>query len=1128
MAKYELNDNQKKAIQSDNPRILVSASAGTGKTFVMVERVINLILTKKIPIDKFLLVTFAKASAEEMRERIYKALYDNVEKDVFLIEQLKKLPLSAISTLHSFCADLIRQYFYAINVPPKFSVLEPTKISLIKDKVIEELFDEKYEKKDENFLRLADIFAVSRQDKGLKEIVLSLFEFSRGLDDPDVFLTCSAFSNYDHVDVFKRILANRIDRKLHEFKNAFVQLSSQCNSNVLFADKTMLLNFVTYIDDILNTDNLANKLSIITDIAFTSLKALSKDALLFDKEIHENIKTQKTDLKKFFDKTKELSDIVDDDASISKIKNDVISLSNLTVEFAKAYADEKMKIDSLDFSDMEHFALKLLNDSDVLADIQARFDYIFVDEYQDTSKVQEALISAISSKNLFMVGDIKQSIYSFRQCDKNIFASKEKKYRQNVDGQLIFLNQNFRSGGKILSFVNQVFKNIMTAELGDDYEHNSMFDIKDDYGDVEMDILVTSKENEPALPKVYSVLEDLEKDDEFLNAQKEGRMIASKIKSLVGTSFFDGKITRQIRFSDFAILLRSISSTHAENIFKTLKDSGIPVTISASDSSLLDYPEVCQVMNFLSVLINFQKDIPLISVLRSPFFSFDDNELLDIRQSGEGKFFFECLKSIKSDHKLFPKIKSFMDTINFYRQVALARGGIYALSRAISELPFETLVRALPYGSEKFTRVEKFLQLIQSIDENKNLVELYLSIEKLKDELKLKDSDVSGDAVKMITIHKSKGLEFPICFVCGITRQFNPKSATEKVIYHADFGIALKDFDIDNRKRKKAIPYEAISKIIADENIEEELRILYVALTRAKNMLFLTCTVPAKKDGELTLSDLASPITSSEGVYSANTYLKFLLGAILNEKDCKIKINIINDEGEKQEQTKLKLENTLVDESVKDAVLCNLEYSYPHTVDLTLPTKFSASSLKRQIHIEEDVAYAVRPRFSEDASKIGLAYHKILELSAPFATFEDVQKTVDFIVENKLFTSEIMQKVNLNSCVKTLSLPFMDYGVQISEKPFIGYFEAEKFTEYKSNNKVLIQGVIDLLLYNEASNSCVLVDYKFSKVQDDKILKERYREQLEIYRYAVTHILKLKVEKTYIVNVSNGHYIEIE
>ncbi|MEG2002757.1 MAG: UvrD-helicase domain-containing protein, partial [Clostridia bacterium] len=814
----------------------------------------DLIIHKKVPIDRFLLVTFANASAEEMRERIHKALYENLDNDFFIVEQLKKLPQASISTLHSFCSDLIRRYFYAIDIPPKFSILEPTKASLLKSRAIETLFDKKYEAKDPDFLRLVDIFSKSRNDDGLSDTLLSLYEFSRGIDDPLLFLTKTAFENYDNPAVFESLLSNRIDRKLSEFKRSTLDILDYMYSTVLDNDKTLCMNFVVQIDDILAQKTLGLKIQKIADISFPNLKRLKANCEYNEVNIHEKVGEIKSSLTKYLNSIKNYSDYLSNDAAILKIKNDVKMLCDLTIEFADAYALEKKKIDSLDFSDLEHFALKLLQNKEVLTDIQDKFDYVFVDEYQDTSKVQEALISAISTHNLFMVGDIKQSIYSFRQCDKNIFAEKEHRYKGNSVGELIFLNQNFRSGGKILNFVNQVFKNIMTAEVGDDYRANSMFDIKDGNGDVEMDLLIASKDDDEALPKIYSVKEDSQKDDEFVNAEKEGKLIANKIQSLVGTSFFDGKIERKITYSDFAILLRATSSTHAECVYKTLKDSGIPITISSSDSSLLDYPEVCQVINFISVLVNFQKDIPLLSVLRSPFFQFDDNELLEIRKCGTGKFFFECLKTIPADHPIFPKIKRFFDTIQFYKTVALARGGVYALSRAITETPFEMLTLALPYGGDKMKRVDKFIQLISSLDENKNLVELHLSIEKLKDELQLKDSDVTNDAVKMMSIHKSKGLEFPICFVGGITSTFNFKSASANVLFHSNFGVTIRDFDTDKRRRKDSLPYYAISQLIKDESVEEELRILYVALTRAKNKLFLTGIVKERSGGITSLN----------------------------------------------------------------------------------------------------------------------------------------------------------------------------------------------------------------------------------------------------------------------------------
>ncbi len=1179
MANINLNENQKRAISSNAKNILVSASAGTGKTFVMVERIVDIIINKKTPIEKFLVVTFAKASAEEMKERIFNRLYDNIEESPFVKEQIKKLQSASISTMDSFCSDLIRRYFYAIDIQPKFSIIDETKSALMMKNAMEELIEDKYQEKDLPFLRLVDIFNVSRKDQGLTDIIFELYKFSRSLPNPREFLENQAVINFDKPQVFENIFVENINNELKYSQGEIVEFQREMITPTLDMDKAFLENLWEYLEAIIKCKNLPEKVELIANITFSRLNTNKGKFEIFETELHEKIQKFKARLTKSLAKKATLSKIIGNTQYVEDVKKDAVALCGLAVEFSDRYKAEKSKKGLMDFSDLIHNTLTLLENPEIRKDVQDSYDYVFVDEYQDTSKVQEALILTISTKNLFMVGDIKQSIYGFRQCDKNIFATKEKNYHKGENGEVIYLNQNFRSFGKILKFVNLVYKNVMTADVGDDYLKNSMFDVMSDEGSVDISLVAVSGAKEVVEPKIYSVMEDKFKDEELVANEMEGHLIANKIQGLVGTTFFDGKVERKIKYSDFCILLRAVSGSHGEAIYKTLQDCGIPTTITSSGNSIGDHKEVLQVLNFIYILQNYKDDVPLLSVLKSPFFSFTDSELIKIRKNSKKKFFFECLAdyagilidgggdnssntnyktssenaitnqavenqdlsknaitnqsftketAFENSNELFVKVNEFFAMRDYYRKVAMASGGVHALGRAVEETPFEMLTAAEVYGGEKIKRVKKFLDLINSLEDNNNLVELVDNLKKMKDQLKLNDSDGGNDVVRIMTIHKSKGLEFPICFVSGIHKKLNLKDSTKKILCHSDFGLSMNYYNENRKVKNKILSYFTLSEILVKETIQEELRMLYVALTRAKTKLILTGWV---KDNDCEVSGLdklnIKQIKSKEDFYQCRSYLDFVVGGIIHEENKIANVNIVREDIEKEQKKTVELSLSSVDENAKHALDCNLHYQYPYLVDTKTPTKFSASSLKREGLVEEEVSYVIQSKFNEEASKVGSAYHKVLELAKPLATLEQVKSVLLQAGENELIQPEYLSKVDADTVYRTLNLPFMNFGTATTEQSFMGYFKGERFTAHQTEKRVLIQGVLDLMLVNKEKNQCILVDYKYSSAKNIEVLKERYSQQMDIYSYAIENILKIKIEKIYIVNVRTGEFIEI-
>lgn len=1125
----KLTKSQQEAINSTNPRILVAASAGTGKTYVMVKRIIKLICENKVPINQMLIVTFAKASAEEMRTRIRLALEENAENDKFVQEQLKLLPLASISTLHSFCSELIKKYFYYLNIPPKYSILDPDRAKLLQLNSIEECFLKHYEENDIEFLRIVEIFAKSRKDEGLAEQILMLYHFSRALENPNDFLNNIAANNIENSEFYYSIIANDFNRISNDYLKYAKHLLIDLNSSSLIKQREILL---TIIDKLAKATEIQSPKELIKHLAimqnFSTTRFVKKNATANDIDANEAFKKLKKEFQLLNTEAAKISNLFDKNNS-KQIKTDLQKLVDITQEFAEIYQNKKLKIDSLDYSDLEHYAKELLSSKEIILDIQNQFKYVFVDEYQDTSRIQEALISTISQNNLFMVGDIKQSIYAFRQCDKTIFQEKQLSYNGGENGEVIYLNKNFRSGGKILSFVNEIFSKIMTGTVGDDYINNSMFQDLDSTGSVELALSVNDSIAEDAKPTIYSVMENKDRDDTYLADEKEGLMIVEKINSLVGTPFPNEETDRTIRYSDICILMRAISSPHAKTIIKTLKDNQIPVTISADDGDITQYPEILQVYSFLQILLNYKNDIPLLTVLKSPFFSFSDSELLEIKQSSNSTFFHESFFEAKERLNLENKVNDFFEKISYYRTIAFARGGAYALSRAITETDFEILTLAMPYGDEKISRIKEFLSLVTKLDEEKNLSKLVTSLEKLENNLKISESTSQNDTISCMSIHKSKGLEFPICFISGIHRKFNVNDTRNKLLCDRNFGLAMNYYEIEERKKYESLQKIALAKNKRNTLIEDELRLLYVAMTRAKQVLIMTGSVNEKKDTEInSIRDLSfSEITSSSQLLSTTSYLAMLVGGIKACGPTSAKYTFYRNSNNRKVIAPIDVNLNLFDSIAKSNIENNINYSYPHSIDLTLPTKFAASSLKRDFYVETDTSYIVKNQFMEKSAELGTAYHKLLELSSPKFDFKNLNLLKDELIENEIISKKIANDIDLSIIKNIYDLPIMQTGDLIKEKPFIGYFPANLFTEYNSKEKVLIQGIIDLIIFDRSKNSAILVDYKFSNTKSEKTLRERYSQQLNIYKYAIENILKIKVEKSYIINIKYGIKIEI-
>ncbi len=899
-------DEQKNAIYLKDNNILVAAAAGSGKTAVLVERIINKIVNENIDIDKLLVVTFTNAAASEMRERILKAIYkkqDESEKqeDVEnLQKQINLLNKASICTIDSFCLDIIRNNFYELNITPNFRIADTAETELLKQETLEELFEKKYEEKNEDFQKLIKTYTSYRDDTPLKELILKIYTYIESSPFPEEWLEEKIeMFNIENVNMdfaktkWGEILLKDVNDELID---SIAALNTQMNRLSVEKD---LEKFVLLIKQDIsqlellksNLDSWDKSFSLANSIEFgrwPSNKILS-EAKEKAKKVRDEVKNK---LKKKIDKifisnsNEACQDIVD-------MYNVLRKLKNVIIEFDKEFFKKKQQKNILDFTDIEHLALKILINkegekiikTDVAKRYEEKFTEIAIDEYQDSNLVQEYILTAVSNgKNIFMVGDVKQSIYKFRQAMPELFLNKYKTYKltnENLKdiGIKIQLFKNFRSRKNVLDFTNVIFENIMSENLGDiNYTEEEYLNLGANFENskenlkTEIDIINITEETDSNFEiKKYSN-EDDEDDEEKEENEKvedvelEARFVARKIQELIENRFqiYDNKngVFRDIKYKDIVILLRS-TKIKAPIFEKELINLDIPV-FSDTSSQYLDSFEIKTIMSLLKIIDNPMQDIPLVMVMRSSIGKFTDNELLEIRLAGGDEFFYTAmLKSrLSVDDSLRKKIDDLLNNIEKWRREEKYLGLDELIWNIYEDTGFLNYVELLPNGNLRKANLQMLFERAKQYESAsfKGLFNFINFIEKLS----LSSGDLGAakligenqDVVRIMSIHKSKGLEFPIVFLSGTGTGFNLMDLNNDILLHQHLGIGAKYIDYDMQIKYDTLSKMALRYKLHEETLSEEMRVLYVALTRAKEKIFITGVVKKYEDEHEKMQEL--------------------------------------------------------------------------------------------------------------------------------------------------------------------------------------------------------------------------------------------------------------------------------
>lgn len=1188
-------DDQWKAIMARDKAILVAAAAGSGKTAVLVERIIQKILFVKDPInvDELLVVTFTNASAAEMRHRIGEALEKAIDHDPssrHLRKQLSLLNKASISTLHSFCMEVIRKYYFLIDVDPGFRIADETEAQLISDEVMDELFEAEYGKEDnEAFFNLVDTFTGDRSDAALMEIVRSIYDFAQSNPRPEEYLK-SIVSMYN-------VSTDTELESLPFIQSLLYDIELQLEGAKELISRGLAITKLpggpapraeNFLDDlkVIDTLLLAKKDSWATLYQAMQTWSFGRAKLVKGEEFDKNL-TDKA--QKLREKAKEKIKAIKDELFSRKPESFLRDMAEMhplvetLVHLVSAFADqfEKAKREKglVDYSDLEHYCLDILtngtNDegdflpSEAALAYRRHFNEVYCDEYQDTNMVQETILKLVAKEdetngNLFMVGDVKQSIYRFRLAEPNLFLGKYNRFSSNGEGTglRIDLSQNFRSRKEVLDGTNYLFKQIMGVKVGE-IEYDQAAELRngapyptDEPYPVEL-LLINQQNIGPDSPPEEDSETETSRNQldpvDLERSQLEARVMAAKIKELVAEKAQaynpKTKSSKPLMYRDFVILLRSM--TWAPQIIEEFKQQGIPIYANLS-TGYFEATEVAIMLSLLRVIDNPFQDISLASVLRSPIVGLNEEELSIIRLQQKRGSFWDAVSAFcrnKPDEKMeacYEKVRHFFDSLKSWR--SMARQG--SLSELIWQLYRETkfydFVGGLPGGKQRQANLRALYDRARQYEQTsfRGLFRFLRFIERMIE----RGDDLGAaralgeqeDVVRIMTIHSSKGLEFPVVFIAGLSRNFNLSDIKKPYMLDKEFGFAAKYVNPTLRISLPSLPQLAFKRKKKMEMLAEEMRVLYVALTRAKEKLYLLGSL---KDADKKIDQWNEVTTHREWLLkeydraSASSYLDWIGPALIRHHDCSVlrkdktglipeeiawhpstwKVSLLNaddiqkltleqENAEDQYLERVQKQEPIPVESVyKDEIKARLSWNYSHLDAATHRSKQSVSELKRARETADEQSghdivrkfkksILKRPKFMQEKAlspaERGTAMHMVMQHVdvTKAVSPETVHEQVKWMVNNELLTPEQAEVIDVNLIVQffttDLGKRYFHANSIKREIPFtLSLPASEVYSLWKDEEEsIFVQGVIDCVI--EDDRGLVLVDYKSDGITD--------------------------------------------
>lgn len=1337
MSSPKWTQEQQNVIDSRGGNLLVAAAAGSGKTAVLVERIIQMILNSdlKIDIDKLLVVTFTNAAASEMRERIGDAIskkLDENPEDEHLQDQLVLLNKASITTIHSFCLEVIKSNFHKINLDPNFRIGDETECSLMKLESIDETFDILYEQNDEEFCYLVDCYAEKRGDSNLQNLILSIYSFVMASPYPKVWLKESAEDfniAYDFdfaTSKWAKAILETVKIQMEGIEKSLCKAIEDVygiDELVTFTNKLKIeyekIKEILYACDTSWSDAYRQISSMTFENYAKGVKRIPKDAPSYIKEEKDKAKKIRDNAKKSIEKiktsvfNKNYDDLKDEIKFLYPI---VKSLSDVVFMFEQIYSQKKRDKGIIDFNDIEHFALQILTEtdengdfvfdkegknipSDIALEYREKFYEIFIDEYQDSNQVQEVILSTIAKQkepNRFMVGDVKQSIYRFRQAKPEIFLQKYATYDTDLSSKYkkIMLYKNFRSRKEVVDSVNYIFEHIMSKNLGEiDYNEEEKLNLGANFEEVEDEKIILGGATEIHLmekkvPEVEDPDEEEEEGEDLDASQIEARMVGKIIRDIMRPNengeimqVFDKKLEtyRNVEYKDIVILLRA-TSAWAPVFAEELINMDIP-TYADMGQGYFETMEIQVIMSFLKVIDNPMQDIPLIAILRSPIYGFTPEDFIDIRITDKKVSFYEAMRmfvgekidlsneeeqdiaedeisddtgneiidlnineensyvdadmddyyqninyedfeyeneefiyndevmyesyisenieddliyeinsNIEGDEEsqkseLELKVRRFLDDLKELQEKSMYMSTDEFLWYIYTNSGYYAYCGALPGGSQRQANLRILFERAKQFEETsfKGIFNFINFISKLKksnsDMGSAKTLGENANVVRIMSIHKSKGLEFPIVICSGMGRNFNTMDFRKDVLYHHELGYGPQIVDFERRISYPSIAKEALKCKINIENISEEMRILYVALTRAKEKLIITSSI---KDIEQNMHKWSSNISTEKmvskyDILNGKNYMDWMMPAIIKHKDLEdiretynLSTSIsMEDESkwsvktwsrddidfEKQEKEGIREVLNTMDLSQHDTeyyeqIEKKLNFEYPYLGVVKKAASISVTEIKKrqEEYEEQDDSLGLykhkttlkKPKFLSESQKTekitgarrGTIVHLIMEVLdfEKINTESEIKAQIQDLVKRRIITEKESQVLSPRKIMRFFKSPIAkrmlsSKFVKREQKIYTQikmndiYLNDEIFKnnrETYENESVMLRGVIDL--YFEEDDGLVILDYKtdFVDKNNKKEIIHKYKKQIEIYADVLSKLTGKKVKEKYL------------
>ncbi|MDD2376501.1 MAG: helicase-exonuclease AddAB subunit AddA [Clostridia bacterium] len=1213
-------NEQKLAIEVNGSNILVSASAGSGKTAVLVERVVSKVIHSRIDIDRILVVTFTNASAVELKERLLLAIYKAIDEDknnLFLKKQLEYLNRATITTIHSFCLEVIRSNFYNLGIDPNVSICDDTMSKLLKAKAFNNELENEYINYKEDVFCLYNVLNLfNNKDEEFLEYMFKIYSYINSFEYPLEWLM-DKINKYNIQDLsidlytldFGKEIYDTVISDLFVISEKIKRMIEETQDVDDFNKHVEMLNI-----DLENINRCIKCSNGSWDLLFEHLNMIEYISFPRNKVSNDILKEKLQNFRKT---------VVKDE--VAKMKNSIYAKSIYILQDLKntykyleyiyyflekgdsTYKELKKEANYIDFNDIEHMALKVLVNRKLVNEkyeyvsteqankYKEKFIEVYTDEYQDTSFVQEAILNAVSNgNNRFMVGDIKQSIYKFRQAMPEIFNCKYSIYPlinskdeiyNDCNGVKIVLAKNFRSRKSVLDSINYIFTQILSNDIGDcDYLTNEMLEfgnegyIQNEQTDYSSEINILNvkdiEKKDDDEDSEDENTESLEYINELKDFEIEAKYIAERIKNLVNVNPFKvynmkKGIFEDAKYKDIVILLRNIKDK-GNILTKILKDNNIQA-FADSNINLFDNDEIKLVLSFLKIVDNPLQDIEIVSLMYNIVGKFTIDEIYKIKNYNKKEYIYNCLKSIPDteNSELLNKVKIFLDLINKFKEYAEIYNVSEILARIYKETNLYNQVLLFSKSNESKINLDSLIDVAIRFDANSSIYLFITYIEELKekssgDTTTAKVIGENENVVRIMTIHKSKGLEFPIVILAGTNVKYITRDISSAIVLDHKLGIGINIVDEDTNITYSSVIKEGIKTSMVRSMKSEELRMLYVALTRAKEKLIIYSTMKDynKKILSMFLMYKEGKIDTTL-IKKNSTYIDNILMALYKyindneeQKSNLFKINVIdvkskeniNNIVSKQKKSfdnigsilsaEYNLRNQNEKNKIEDEVKVlknNIEFEYKYIEDTLVNKKISVSELKKNKYEEEDITVSdlkilKTPECLENkelkytAVRKGSLIHFILEHLdlVNVNTKDDIYKYIDNLVENKVINLNDKKQISVNMIYDFLNSKI---GKEIKQSSKVKR-EIEFVLKDETFSKSIIQGVIDMYYLND-DNTYTLVDFKTDNLLVPSEYISRYKLQLDIYKEAIEKLTSVKVSKVYIYSFKLNKEIEI-